>query len=109
MCTSVHVYICVSLQFVYVCVGACVCMCMCVCACVRVCVVCHVGTYILYICSSRSATSQLMKDKDQPSGSGLIAASKTSVGVESTAAMRYVCVYSVGPKHTHIERETHIF
>ena len=43
-----------------------------------------------YICSSRSATSQLMKDKDQPSGSGLIAASKTSVGVESTAAMRYV-------------------
>ena len=91
MYTSVHVYICVSLQCVYVCR-------------------CHVGTYIrTYICSSRSATSQLMKDKDQPSGSGLIAASKTSVGVESTAAMRYVCVYSVGPKHTHIERETHIF
>ena len=80
-------------------------MCMCVCACV-----CRVGTYVrTYICSSRSAMSQLMKDKDQPSGSGLIAASKTSVGVESTAAMRYVCVYSVGPKHTHIERETHIF
>ena len=73
------------------------------------CVVCHVGMYIrTYICSSRSATSQLMKDKDQPSGSGLIAASKTSVGVDSTAAMRYVCVYSVGPKHTHTERDTHI-
>ena len=82
---------------------------MCVCVCVRACVV-LVRTYVhTYICSSRSATSQLMKDKDQPSGSGLIAASKTSVGVESTAAMRYVCVYSVGPKHTHIERETHIF
>ena len=66
---------------------ACVHLCelaVCVCVCV-----CHVGTYVrTYICSSRSATSQLMKDKDQPSGSGLIAASKTSVGVDSTAAMR---------------------
>ena len=92
---------------------ACVHLCelaMCVCVCVRACV-CRVGTYVrTYICSSRSATSQLMKDKDQPSGSGLIAASKTSVGVESTGAMRYVrmCILCRTQAHTHRERDTHL-